>query len=153
MTVMGLMSSVFLPSIRQLSETALCLMMVFFDVINGFIKEVDEAIYHVKKAIIRHKAVSDNCRIDGRKTDDIRPITVIPSFLPKTHGSALFIRGETQALVTTTLSAQDSSAQLLDDITSSIKQYDNFMLHYNMPGYSVGECGFPMSPKRRDWSW
>ena len=114
------------------------------------IKEVDEAIYHVKKAIIRHKAVSDNCRIDGRKTDDIRPITVIPSFLPKTHGSALFIRGETQALVTTTLSAQDSSAQLLDDITSSIKQYDNFMLHYNMPGYSVGECGFPMSPKRRE---
>lgn len=120
------------------------------EVTEQIIKELDEAIYHIKKSIIRHKAVSDNCRIDGRKTDQIRPITVLPGFLSKTHGSALFIRGETQALVTTTLSAQDSSAQLLDDITSSIKQYDNFMLHYNMPGYSVGECGFPMSPKRRE---
>lgn len=117
---------------------------------DSTVKAIDNAIYIIKKAIIRKNAIQDNKRIDGRKTDEIRPITVLPGFLPKTHGSALFIRGETQALVTTTLSAQDSSAQLLDDITSSIKQYDNFMLHYNMPGYSVGECGQPMSPKRRE---
>lgn len=114
------------------------------------INEIDSAIFRLKKQIIRQKALKENRRIDGRSTSDVRPITVIPGFLSKTHGSALFIRGETQALVTTTLSAQDSSAQLLDDITSSIKQYDNFMLHYNMPGYSVGECGQPMSPKRRE---
>lgn len=114
------------------------------------INEIDSAIFRLKKQIIRLKALKENRRIDGRSTSDVRPITVIPGFLSKTHGSALFIRGETQALVTTTLSAQDSSAQLLDDITSSIKQYDNFMLHYNMPGYSVGECGQPMSPKRRE---
>ena len=113
-------------------------------------KEIDMAIYHVKKEIIRHSALNDNKRIDGRKTNDIRPITVIPSFLDDVHGSALFIRGETQALGVTTLSAQESSAQLLDDITSHTKQYDKFMLHYNMPGYSVGECSQPLGPKRRE---
>lgn len=117
---------------------------------DSHINAIDSAIFRLKKQIIRQKALKENRRIDGRSTDEVRPITVIPGFLSKTHGSALFIRGETQALVTTTLSAQDSSAQLLDDITSSIKQYDNFMLHYNMPGYSVGECGQPMSPKRRE---
>ncbi|MAV28371.1 MAG: polyribonucleotide nucleotidyltransferase [Legionellales bacterium] len=117
---------------------------------DSHVNAIDRAIFRLKKQIIRQKALKENRRIDGRSTDEVRPITVIPGFLSKTHGSALFIRGETQALVTTTLSAQDSSAQLLDDITSSIKQYDNFMLHYNMPGYSVGECGQPMSPKRRE---
>ena len=117
---------------------------------DSHVNAIDSAIFQLKKQIIRQKALKENRRIDGRHTSEVRPITVIPSFLSKTHGSALFIRGETQALVTTTLSAQDSSAQLLDDITSSIKQYDNFMLHYNMPGYSVGECGQPMSPKRRE---
>lgn len=117
---------------------------------SQLVKQIDMAIYTIKKAIIREKALSENVRIDGRKTDEIRPITVIPGFLEKTHGSALFIRGETQALAIATLSAQESSAQLLDDITSSTKQYDHFMLHYNMPGYSVGECGQPMSPKRRE---
>jgi polyribonucleotide nucleotidyltransferase len=117
---------------------------------DSHVNAIDSAIFRLKKQIIRQKALKENRRIDGRSTDEVRPITVIPGFLSKTHGSALFIRGETQALVTTTLSAQDSSAQLLDDITSSIKQYDNFMLHYNMPGYSVGECGQPMSPKRRE---
>lgn len=114
------------------------------------IADTETAFYQIKKQIIRRKALDENLRIDGRSTTDIRPLTVIPGFLSETHGSALFIRGETQALVTTTLSAQDSSAQLLDDITSSVKQYDNFMLHYNMPGYSVGEGGQPMSPKRRE---
>lgn len=114
------------------------------------IAQTESAFYNIKKSIIRNKALHENLRIDGRTTNGIRPITVIPGFLPETHGSALFIRGETQALVTTTLSAQDSSAQLLDDITSSVKQYDTFMLHYNMPGYSVGEGGQPLGPKRRE---
>lgn len=114
------------------------------------IAQTEKAFYNIKKSIIRKKALQENLRIDGRTTNGIRPITVIPGFLPETHGSALFIRGETQALVTTSLSAQDSSAQLLDDITSSVKQYDTFMLHYNMPGYSVGEGGQPLGPKRRE---
>lgn len=113
-------------------------------------QRVDSVIYMIKKSIIRRNILDQNLRIDGRSTDSIRPITVVPRFLPETHGSALFVRGETQALVTTTLSAQESSAQLLDDITSSVKQYDHFMLHYNMPGYSVGECSQPLSPKRRE---
>ena len=117
---------------------------------DAIIKEIDLAIYHVKKEIIRQRAIDENKRIDGRKTNDIRPITVIPSFLDDVHGSALFIRGETQALGIATLSAQESSAQLLDDITSHTKQYDKFMLHYNMPGYSVGECSQPLGPKRRE---
>ena len=111
---------------------------------------IDSALFAIKKTIIRSNAVKNNVRIDGRKVDEIRPISVKPGFLPGTHGSALFVRGETQALVVTTLSAQDSSAQLLDDITSSTKQYDNFMLHYNFPGYSVGEASQPMTPKRRE---
>ncbi len=111
---------------------------------------IASAMFAIKKSIIRGNAVKNNVRIDGRKVDEIRPISVKPGFLPGTHGSALFVRGETQALVVTTLSAQDSSAQLLDDITSSTKQYDNFMLHYNFPGYSVGEASQPMSPKRRE---
>lgn len=113
-------------------------------------QRADKVIYLIKKSIIRSKILEKNLRIDGRETNAIRPITVVPGFLPETHGSALFVRGETQALVTTTLSAQESSAQLLDDITSSVKQYDHFMLHYNMPGYSVGECSQPLSPKRRE---
>ena len=113
-------------------------------------EQINSIIFAMKKSIIRSNAVEKNQRIDGRTVDAIRPITVIPGFLPEIHGSALFIRGETQALVTTTLSAQDSSAQLLDDITSSTKQYDTFMLHYNFPGYSVGEASQPMTPKRRE---
>ena len=69
------------------------------------IADAETAFYQIKKQIIRRKALDDNLRIDGRSTTDIRPLTVIPGFLSETHGSALFIRGETQALVTTTLSS------------------------------------------------
>jgi polyribonucleotide nucleotidyltransferase len=86
-------------------------------------------------------------RIDGRDTRTVRPITVRTGVLPRTHGSALFTRGETQALVVTTLGT-DRDAQIIDAIEGEYRQ--PFMLHYNFPPYSVGEIGQVGSPKRRE---
>ena len=86
-------------------------------------------------------------RIDGRDTRTVRPITVRTGVLPRTHGSALFTRGETQALVVTTLGT-DRDAQIIDALDGEYR--DRFMLHYNFPPYCVGETGFMGSPKRRE---
>lgn len=89
--------------------------------------------------ILRSSILNDGVRTDGRKVTEIRPITCEVSVLPSTHGSALFTRGETQSLAITTLgTAQDE--QMFDTIDGE-KTYSNFMLHYNFPPYSVGECG------------
>jgi polyribonucleotide nucleotidyltransferase len=98
------------------------------------------ALYEeLEYTILRSSILNDGVRTDGRKVTDIRPITCEVGILPKTHGSALFTRGETQALATTTLGAA-SDAQMFDDIDGD-KHFSNFMLHYNFPPYSVGECG------------
>ncbi len=98
------------------------------------------ALYEeLEYTILRSSILNDGVRTDGRKVTDIRPITCEVGLLPKTHGSALFTRGETQALATTTLGAA-SDAQMFDDIDGD-KHFSNFMLHYNFPPYSVGECG------------
>lgn len=98
------------------------------------------ALYEeLEYTILRSSILNDGVRTDGRKVTDIRPITCEVGVLPKTHGSALFTRGETQALATTTLGAA-SDAQMFDDIDGD-KHFSNFMLHYNFPPYSVGECG------------
>ena len=90
-------------------------------------------------------------RIDGRDLDTVRPIFVETSVLENTHGSALFTRGETQAIVVTTLGTSDDE-QLIDAIEGEFK--DQFMLHYNFPPYSVGEAGFEVwTKKERNRSW
>ncbi|MEW4467272.1 polyribonucleotide nucleotidyltransferase [Parasphingorhabdus sp. JC815] len=88
--------------------------------------------------IVRGAIIKDGTRIDGRKLDEVRPIEAMVGLLPRTHGSALFTRGETQAIVTTTLGTKDAE-QMIDGLDGL--SYTNFMLHYNFPPYSVGEVG------------
>lgn len=88
--------------------------------------------------IVRKAILKDGSRIDGRKTDEVRPIEAMVGLLPRTHGSALFTRGETQAICTTTLGTKDAE-QMIDGLEGL--SYNNFMLHYNFPPYSVGEVG------------
>ena len=88
--------------------------------------------------IVRGAILKTGRRIDGRDTKTVRPIEAMVGFLPRTHGSALFTRGETQAIVTTTLGTKDSE-QMIDGLTGL--SYEHFMLHYNFPPYSVGEVG------------
>ncbi len=101
----------------------------------------------VEKRIVRGRIIAGEKRIDGRDTSTVRPITVRTGILPRTHGSALFTRGETQALVITTL-GNGRDAQQIDAIDGSYK--DNFMLHYNFPPSCVGEVGRVGTPKRRE---
>lgn len=101
----------------------------------------------IEKNLVRDRVLSGEPRIDGRDTKTVRPITIRTGLLPRTHGSALFTRGETQAIVVTTLGTE-SDAQVHDSIHGERK--DDFMLHYNFPPYCVGEVGMMMSPKRRE---
>jgi polyribonucleotide nucleotidyltransferase len=101
----------------------------------------------VEKDIVRQRVLDGEPRIDGRDLRTVRPISVEVGFLPKTHGSALFTRGETQAIVVATLGTMRDAA-LIDALEGTYK--DNFMLHYNFPPYSVGEAGFMTGPKRRE---
>ena len=101
--------------------------------------EVDKLFEDMEYEILRSSILNDGVRTDGRSVTEIRPITCEVGVLPSTHGSALFTRGETQSLAVTTLgTVQDE--QLFDNIDGE-KSYSNFMLHYNFPPYSVGECG------------
>jgi len=114
---------------------------------NFAIGDVKEAIGKLEKSIVRGRVLAGELRIDGRDTRTVRPITVRTGVLPRTHGSALFTRGETQAIVVTTLgTARD--AQVIDAIEGERKEH--FMLHYNFPPDCVGETGFVGSPKRRE---
>ncbi|OUU78893.1 MAG: polyribonucleotide nucleotidyltransferase [Gammaproteobacteria bacterium TMED78] len=124
-----------------------------YDICNGT-EEADwseEAINSVfskaEKQIVRNRVLSGESRIDGRDNSTVRPISVDVGLLPRTHGSALFTRGETQALVVTTLGT-DRDSQIIDAIEGEYK--DRFMLHYNFPPYCVGETGFLSGPKRRE---
>jgi polyribonucleotide nucleotidyltransferase len=101
----------------------------------------------LEKKIVRGQILAGQPRIDGRDTRTVRPITVRTGVLPRTHGSALFTRGETQALVVATLGT-DRDAQIIDAINGEYR--DRFMLHYNFPPYSVNETGRVGSPKRRE---
>ncbi|KXJ40180.1 MAG: polyribonucleotide nucleotidyltransferase [Methylothermaceae bacteria B42] len=109
--------------------------------------EVKEALEKLEKKLVRGKILEDKIRIDGRGPEDIRPITIRTKVLPRTHGSALFTRGETQALVIATLGT-GRDAQLIDAIEG--EYWESFMLHYNFPPFCVGEVGFVGSPKRRE---
>jgi polyribonucleotide nucleotidyltransferase len=106
-----------------------------------------DAIKKVEKKVVRTKLIKGEPRIDGRDLDTVRPLFIETGVLKNTHGSALFTRGETQAIVTSTLGSP-RQAQLIDAIEGEFK--DQFMLHYNFPPYSVGEAGFMSGPKRRE---
>ena len=110
---------------------------------NSFLKQFKE----VEKHIVRENILANQNRIDGRGLTEVRNINIETNFLPSVHGSALFTRGETQAIVTATLGS-GRDVQIVDSLAGEVK--DNFMLHYNFPSYSVGELGFPMGPKRRE---
>ncbi|QJC35780.1 polyribonucleotide nucleotidyltransferase [Enterobacteriaceae endosymbiont of Donacia sparganii] len=114
---------------------------------NISIHDFNEIFYELEKNIVRKNIINKNLRIDGREHDMIRGLDVRIGVLPRTHGSALFTRGETQALVTATLGTT-RDAQSLDDLINN--KTDNFLFHYNFPPYSVGEIGIISSPKRRE---
>ena len=105
------------------------------------------AIKSIEKATVRGRILSNEPRIDGRDVETVRPISVETSVLPRTHGSALFTRGETQAIVTCTLGTE-RDAQIIDALEG--ERRDPFMLHYNFPPFCVGETGRVGSPKRRE---
>jgi len=109
--------------------------------------DVSDAVGSLEKRVVRSRVLDKQPRIDGRDTSTVRPIDVRVGVLPRTHGSALFTRGETQAIVVATLGT-GKDAQLIDAIEGSRK--DPFMLHYNFPPYCVGETGMVGSPKRRE---
>jgi polyribonucleotide nucleotidyltransferase len=108
---------------------------------------VEAALFRLESSIVRQRILNGEPRIDGRDTRTVRPITVKVGMLPRTHGSALFTRGETQALVVTTLGTT-RDAQIIDALEG--ERREPFMLHYNFPPFSVGETGMMGSPKRRE---
>ncbi|WP_408609278.1 polyribonucleotide nucleotidyltransferase [Candidatus Erwinia haradaeae] len=126
------------------SETISCLLeddqSLDLDLINTL-------FYDLEKNVVRSRILDGEPRIDGRDKDMIRALDIRTGILPRTHGSALFTRGETQALVTATLGTS-RDAQNLDEIMG--ERTDNFLFHYNFPPYSVGEIGIVGSPKRRE---
>ena len=109
--------------------------------------DVSSVVSDLEHEVVRSSIIEGQARIDGRGREDIRPITVEVGVLPRTHGSALFTRGETQALVVTALGTE-RDAQIVDAIEG--ERREPFMLHYNFPPYCVGETGRVGSPKRRE---
>ena len=110
-------------------------------------EQVDAVLFKLESDIVRQRILNGEPRIDGRDCKTVRPITVKVGVLPRTHGSAVFTRGETQALVVTTLGTT-RDAQIIDALEG--ERREPFMLHYNFPPFSVGETGMMGSPKRRE---
>ncbi len=117
------------------------------EVYEGREEEISAALGSVEKTVVRQMVARDKIRIDGRKMDEIRPITCEVGVLPRAHGSALFTRGETQALVTTTLGTA-SDEQRIDNVQGM--EFKKFMLHYNFPPFCVGETSMRLFPGRRE---
>jgi polyribonucleotide nucleotidyltransferase len=110
-------------------------------------QDIGNQLFNIESKIVRERILNGEPRIDGRDFQTVRPITVKAGTLPRTHGSALFTRGETQALVTATLGT-GRDAQIIDALDG--ERREPFMLHYNFPPFSVGETGMMGSPKRRE---
>lgn len=110
-------------------------------------KQIQQIFSQLEEKIVRGRILSGQSRIDGRDTRTVRPIHINTGVLPRTHGSVIFTRGETQALVVTTLGT-DRDAQVIEALEGDARE--SFMLHYNFPPYSVGETGQVGSPKRRE---
>jgi len=110
---------------------------------------VSKVLEKYKSTVVRAMILEKGVRADGRGLDEVRPITIETNILPSVHGSCLFTRGQTQALVTATL-GDKKDAQMFELITDKNTQSENFMVHYNFPGYSVGEAKFIGAPGRRE---
>ena len=117
------------------------------DASNWSAGQIEAEFGRLEKNVVRGRVISGEARIDGRDSCRVRPVDVKVGLLPRTHGSALFTRGETQALVVTTLGT-GRDAQIIDALEGERK--DQFMLHYNFPPYCVGETSFMTGPKRRE---
>lgn len=111
--------------------------------------ELKEAIETVKKEQVRSQILHDKVRADGRALNEVRPITIDTNVLPNAHASCLFTRGQTQALVVLTMGGV-KDAQMFESLTDNATQNENFMVHYNFPGFSVGEASPVMGTKRRE---
>ncbi|MBV8864357.1 MAG: polyribonucleotide nucleotidyltransferase [Acidobacteriaceae bacterium] len=133
-------------SYSRIEETKAKAMALFTD--EAELSDAAKTFEYLRERIFRDEMLKERRRPDGRAFDQIRPITCEVGVLPRTHGSAIFTRGETQALVTTTLGTKDDEQRIeLFDITETSKR---FMLHYNFPPFSVGEVGFMRGPGRRE---
>ena len=124
------------------------------DIVEKFSEEypeianiMDELVYKIQKKIVRRWLLKDRKRVDGRRMDQIRPLTAEVGLLPRAHGSGMFTRGQTQVLTAATLGTLDE-AQMLDGIDSDTEK--RYMHHYNMPGFSTGEAKSTRSPGRRE---
>ena len=124
------------------------------DIVEKFSEEypeiasiMEELIYKIQKKIVRRWLLKDRKRVDGRRMDEIRPLTAEVGLLPRVHGSGMFTRGQTQVLTSATLGTLDE-AQMLDGIDNETSK--RYMHHYNMPGYSTGEAKSARSPGRRE---
>lgn len=115
---------------------------------TGLVNTVNNHLFDIESKIVRDKILNGEPRIDGRDTRTVRPININVGLLPRTHGSTLFTRGETQALGVATLGSTKMDEQLIDAISGSYS--DKFMLQYNFPPFSTGECGRLGAPKRRE---
>ena len=141
-------------TIKNKSDRSSAIGEIKEDIVNSY-PDADEiqlgkvlgAFKNLEKDIVRKNILSNQPRIDGRDTDTVRPIFIETDVLPSAHGSSLFTRGETQAIVVATLGSS-RDAQRIESIEG--QGTDNFMLHYNFPAYSVGEIGMPLGPKRRE---
>jgi len=111
--------------------------------------ELKKAIEAVKRETVRAQILQSGTRADGRKLDEVRPISIKTNVLPSVHSSCLFTRGQTQALVTLTLGG-NKDAQMYEDLTDRASQYETFMVHYNFPGFCVGEASPVQPPRRRE---
>jgi len=129
---------------HQLEKKALA---VLAEEYGDSLKEAKEHLHTLKKTMMRDRIIKEQARIDGRRMDEIRPISCEVATLPRAHGSALFTRGETQVIVTATLGSGDDEQRIESLAGMSAKQ---FMLHYNFPPYCVGEARFLRGPSRRD---
>lgn len=132
-----------LEEIRAATVAALCTE----DAESPKADDVKTIVARIEENVVRGAILAGQPRIDGRDLKTVRPITIRTGVLPRVHGSAVFTRGETQAIVVTTLGT-DTDAQMIDEATGDRKE--RFMLHYNFPPYSVGEVGMMGSPKRRE---
>jgi polyribonucleotide nucleotidyltransferase len=111
--------------------------------------ELKDAIERVKKEQVRAQILNENVRADGRTLTQVRPISIDTNVLPNAHASCLFTRGQTQALVVLTMGGP-KDAQMFESLTDNETQNENFMVHYNFPGFSVGEASPVMGTKRRE---
>ena len=110
-------------------------------------KQIDNAVNDLVRSDMRRMVLGEKRRIDGRRTDEVRPVSCETQVLPRTHGSALFARGQTQALCVATL-GNKFDEKMIDDLRG--KSYKSYFLDYNFPAYSTGEVSFPRGPGRRE---